>query len=93
LKDSDKDELTVEELNEKEEERAAKEKALAEKMRFLKKVMIFSFGYIVVFSITMIIIYCIRGDYPETLTTVTFVYFSAEAIISAAIKIFEKKSK
>jgi hypothetical protein len=37
----------------------------------------------------MTVIYCIKGSYPEVLTTVTFAYFSIEAIISGGIKIYE----
>lgn len=65
-------------------------------LRFLKKMILFCIGYIVVYSIAMIIIFCIKDDYPELLTTVTFAYFSIEIIVSAGIKIFEtfkKKSK
>lgn len=38
----------------------------------------------------MTVIFCIKDSYPETLTTVTFAYFSIEAIVSAGIKIYEK---
>jgi hypothetical protein len=37
----------------------------------------------------MVIIYCIKDDYPETLCTLTFAYFSIEAIVSAGIKVYE----
>lgn len=58
-------------------------------LRFLKKLILFCIGYIVVFSITMIIIFCVKDAYPELLTTMTFGYFSIEIIVSAGIKIFE----
>lgn len=50
---------------------------------------LFSIGYIVLFSITMIVTFYIKDDYPELLTTVTFAYFSIEIVVSAGIKIFE----
>ncbi len=58
-------------------------------LRFLKKMILFCIGYIVVFSIAMIVIFCIKDNYPELLTTVTFAYFSIEIVVSAGIKIFE----
>jgi len=70
-----------------------KEQAKADKMRFMKKLIVFCFGYIIIFTVTMIIIYCIKGDYPETLVTVTFAYFGVEVVVSAGIKIFEDKKK
>ena len=65
-------------------------------LRFLKKMILFCIGYIVVYSNAMVIIFCIKGEYPELLTTVTFAYFSIEIVVSAGIKIFEsfkRKSK
>ena len=58
-------------------------------LRFLKKTVIFCFVYIVIFSIAMVVIFCIKGEYPEQLTIVTFAYFSVESIISGVIKSFE----
>lgn len=59
--------------------------------------MIFCFAYVILFTIVMIVIYCIKGSYPEQLCTLTFAYFSIETIVSAGIKAFEifsgKKSK
>ncbi|HNX81682.1 MAG TPA: hypothetical protein PKL77_06005 [Candidatus Omnitrophota bacterium] len=37
----------------------------------------------------MIFIYCVKDDYPEQLCTLTFAYFSIEAVVSAGIKVFE----
>lgn len=67
----------------------------AEASRFLKKIIMFCFGYVIAFTITMIIIFCMKGDYPEGLAALTFGYFGIEIIVSAAIKIFEpfKKQK
>ncbi len=64
-------------------------------LRFLKKMILFCVGYIVVYSIAMIVIFCVKDAYPELLTTVTFAYFSIEIVVSAGIKIFEtfKNSK
>jgi len=75
---------------------ADKEQEKADKMRFLKKIVLFSIGWIVIYTIAMIIIFCIKDDYPEQLTIVTFAYFSIEIVVSAGIKIFEtfkRKSK
>ena len=58
-------------------------------LRFLKKIILFSIAWIVLYTITMIIIFCIKDDYPELLTTVTFAYFSIEIVVSAGIKIYE----
>lgn len=41
----------------------------------------------------MTVIFCVKGDYPETLVTVTFIYFGLEVVVSAGIKIFEKPAK
>lgn len=65
----------------------------AEQIRFLKKIVLFCFAYIIIFTIAMTVIFCVNGNYPETLVTVTFVYFGLEAVVSAGIKIFEKKTK
>jgi len=80
-------------LNENSGKKQSKALTKAEQIRFLKKVIIFCFGYIIVFSAAMVIIYCVKGDYPETLVTVTFAYFSLEVVASSLIKIFEKKPK
>lgn len=65
-------------------------------LRFLKKMVIFCVVYIVIFTVANYIIYCIKGEYPEHLCTLTFAYFSIEVVISAGIRIFEtfkKRSK
>lgn len=67
----------------------------AEATRFLKRIIVFCFGYIILFTIVMTVAYFTTGDYPETLATLTFGYFGIEIVISAVIKVFEpfKKSK
>lgn len=58
-------------------------------LRFLKKTVIFCIGYVITYSIAMIVIFCMKGEYPELLTTVTFAYFGIDCIVSGGIKISE----
>jgi len=64
-----------------------------ETVRFLKKMVIFNVAYIIAFTAVSIIIYCIKGDYPEGLAVLTFAFFSTQVVIEAMIKIFEPKQK
>lgn len=62
-------------------------------LRFLKKIVLFNYGFIILFIIAILIIYCIKDSYPETLCALVFAFFSVQAIIGAMIKIFEPKQK
>lgn len=59
----------------------------------MKKIVLFNYGFIILFIIAILIIYCIKDSYPETLCALVFAFFSVQAIIGAMIKIFEPKQK
>ena len=64
-----------------------------EHLRFLKKMVIFNYAVIIVFIVTILIIYCYKDAYPEVLSSLVFGFFSVQVVLQAMIKILEPKQK
>ena len=58
-------------------------------LRFSKKVMIFIFCHITIFAVAMTVIFCVKGDVPDTLITEHYRYFGIESGALGIIKISE----
>lgn len=60
-------------------------------MKTLDKILVILASYMLVFSIAMIVIFCIKDSVPDTLITCTLGSGSVEAIVMAWITVTKKK--
>lgn len=60
-------------------------------MKTLDKILVILASYMFVFSIAMIVIFCIKDSVPDTLITCTLGSGSIEAIVMAWITVTKKK--
>lgn len=58
-------------------------------LRFSKKVLIFVLCHITIFAVAMTVIFCVKGDVPDTLITEHYRYFGIESGALGIIKISE----
>lgn len=58
----------------------------AAKLKDLDKYIIFSFTVLIIFTIVCTVIYCLKGDEPETLITAVFGVWGGELLLCAMIK-------
>lgn len=56
------------------------------KLKDLDKYIIFSFTMLIIFTIVCIVIYCLKGDEPDTLIVAFFGVFGGELLCCAMIK-------
>ena len=56
------------------------------KLSGLDKYIIFSFTILIIFTIVCIVIFCLKGDIPDTLVTSVFGVWGGELLLCAMIK-------
>jgi len=67
-------------------------KSEKQKLKFSKKAVIFVFSEVTIFTLIMIVIFCIKGSVPDTLIASVFAFFAAEGGCMAWIKFGETKN-